>query len=285
MSVIYDFGANRGMNIPYYLLKAETVVAVEANASLAEGLRKRFAREVASRRLRVVDCAVTTAARASTGRAPFFAYNGEHENGHQWSSLVPPEVGREDYVETDVPLTHPATLFETYGWPSYVKIDVEHHDFLVLQDILAMERSLPYLSVEAHDPRVLGLLLLEERFTGFKLFLGQQAKNALSDVRISTVEGPRRWSFPPHSAGPFGEDMPGPWLDRSALVQHYGNFGPGWIDIHATTRHGGTAVPLPTESLSTGVRGLTSLAARAASRALWSGATSVVRHPGSGHRP
>jgi hypothetical protein len=31
MKIIYDLGANNGDDIPYYLLKADTVVAVEAN--------------------------------------------------------------------------------------------------------------------------------------------------------------------------------------------------------------------------------------------------------------
>jgi hypothetical protein len=40
-TVIYDFGANNGDDIPYYLKKAELVVAVEANPSLCQKIEER----------------------------------------------------------------------------------------------------------------------------------------------------------------------------------------------------------------------------------------------------
>ena len=40
--VIYDFGANNGVDIPYYLLKADLVIAVEANPKLCAQIQDRF---------------------------------------------------------------------------------------------------------------------------------------------------------------------------------------------------------------------------------------------------
>lgn len=274
MTTIYDFGANVGSNIKYYLLKADTVVAVEANARLAKEVEFLHARDVEMGRLVVVNRAVTTATEATKGFATFHQYRGEKEMGHVWSSLVRPAQRPEDYVEVRTPLTCAAELFATYGPPHFVKIDLEHHDFAVLQDIVAGGVLPPYLSVEAHDPRVLGLLLLEGQFCGFKLVRGKNVHRDFADVQISTPQGPQRHSFPQHSAGPFGDDIPGEWLDRSSLVQHYGHFGPGWIDIHATTTQVGRPVARSRDSMSNrvreegGARELAALSVRAAARAV-----------------
>jgi len=46
LKVIYDFGANRGDNIPYYLMKSDRVVAIEANPVLCNIIRERFSDEI-----------------------------------------------------------------------------------------------------------------------------------------------------------------------------------------------------------------------------------------------
>lgn len=277
MTIIYDFGANIGSNIPYYLLKAETVVAVEANAVLVKEIEKQFATEIAVGRVIVVNRALTTAEGAAKGFATFFTYRGKKKTGHVWSSLVRPPKRTDEFVEVDVELTHPDELFASFGAPHFVKIDLEHHDFAVLQDIIAKGVLPPYLSVEAHDPRVLGLLLLEEQFQGFKMVLGSKVQKDFADLPITTDHGARRCSFPHHSAGPFGEDIPGDWLSRSSLVQQYGHHGPGWIDIHATTRQVGHDVSRPSQSLPTGARELASLSISAASRAIAAAFPAVLR--------
>jgi hypothetical protein len=45
-NIIYDVGSNNGDDIPYYMMKAEVVVAIEANPVLCEGMRQRFAAEI-----------------------------------------------------------------------------------------------------------------------------------------------------------------------------------------------------------------------------------------------
>jgi hypothetical protein len=54
MKVIYDVGANNGDDIQYYLLKADLVVAIEANPTMTEIIKHRFQAEIASDRLRIV---------------------------------------------------------------------------------------------------------------------------------------------------------------------------------------------------------------------------------------
>ena len=45
MKIIYDFGACVGDNIPYYLLKSDLVIAIEANPSLVERIKQKFEKE------------------------------------------------------------------------------------------------------------------------------------------------------------------------------------------------------------------------------------------------
>ena len=57
--VIYDFGANNGDDIAYYLRKPCRVVAVEANPALCRQIEERFAEAIASGRLVVLCCVIT----------------------------------------------------------------------------------------------------------------------------------------------------------------------------------------------------------------------------------
>ncbi len=255
MRVIYDLGANVGSNIPYYLMKCDVVVAVEANADLVKRLENDYSAEIAGGRVHVVHRAVTTqTAAAAAHQARFFVYSGEKPMGHVQSSLVPPEWGGEHFTETTVRLTHVAELFAQYGEPHLVKIDLEHHDLHVVQDLLRRETRPPYLSVEAHDPRILAALLLEEAYVGFKIVRGSTIAIDFADTTIATDAGPVQHAFSKHSAGPFGDDIPGEWLDRPSLVRHFRRFGPGWIDIHAATERPGQHVPLPPEPPPNGLR-------------------------------
>jgi len=56
VKIIYDVGSNNGSDIPYYLHKADLVVAIEANPVLTYGIKTRFQAEIASGRLVVEGC-------------------------------------------------------------------------------------------------------------------------------------------------------------------------------------------------------------------------------------
>ena len=243
--VIFDLGANVGLNLPYYLSKAERVVAVEPSPTLARRLKEAFADPIASGHLEVVERAVTSADRAGA-TVEFFVYEGPLPNGHVASSLHPPERARtDDFRRIEVSTTDIATLVSEYGEPWFVKIDLEHHDAIVLEDLLASGLRPPLLSVEAHDPSVVALLLLAEEYRGFKLVRGRTVHSDFVDHPVQTREGTELTSFPKHSAGPFGEDLPGPWMDRASLLEAIGRTGLGWVDVHASTLDVGEACDAP----------------------------------------
>lgn len=243
--VIFDLGANVGLNLPYYLSKAERVVAVEPNPTLARRLKHSFAGPIATGHLAVVECAVTSADRAGT-TVEFFVYEGPLPNGHVASSLHPPEQARtDDFRRIEASTIDIATLVSDHGEPWFVKIDLEHHDSIVLEDLLASGLRPPLLSVEAHDPSVVALLLLADEYRGFKLVRGRTVHNDFIEHPVRTLGGIERLSFPKHSAGPFGEDLPGPWMDRASLLEAIGRTGLGWVDVHGSTLDAGEAYNAP----------------------------------------
>ena len=54
--IIYDFGASRGENIPYYLLKSDLVVAVEADPDNYNFIKKEFQKEIEDKKLLIENC-------------------------------------------------------------------------------------------------------------------------------------------------------------------------------------------------------------------------------------
>ena len=56
--IIYDLGAARGENLPYYLIKSELVIAVEANKENCNFIKKKFQTEITEKKLIVENCII-----------------------------------------------------------------------------------------------------------------------------------------------------------------------------------------------------------------------------------
>jgi hypothetical protein len=83
-SVIYDFGMNNGDDVEYYLLKAQRVVAVEANSALCEEATRRFSSAIADGRLTILNVALSD---QETGEPVTFYLHRQH---HVLSQLPRP---------------------------------------------------------------------------------------------------------------------------------------------------------------------------------------------------
>lgn len=229
--LIIDLGMNNGDDTSYYLAKGYDVVAVEANPRLGEAARARFAEEIASDRL----CLVESAIWRESGRVKFFIND---DNDH-WSSLDIGWAGRDQSAcrEVDVESITLHQLFERVGVPFYLKIDVEGVDHIVLEQLASEPVKPAYVSVE--DCRF-GFDYIETLagagYDGFKL-LDQSTVPALRDDALG-------YTFPAGASGPFGDDVPGLWLSKDEMITAYsttvrdrvGNrLAPRshWWDIHA----------------------------------------------------
>lgn len=227
--IIYDFGANNGDDVAYYLMKADLVVAVEANPVLADQIRARFAEPLANGRLAVENCVLTVD--ASAPGAPFYV----HKHNHVLSQFPPPpehELPRFDKIT--VRAENVIDLMERYGEPFYVKLDIEHYDHIILDDLLSRGVIPPYISAESHSIEVFATLIAKGGYQAFKLVDGRSVPTRYREWTIQTDAGPRTHSFPEHSAGPFGGDISGPWMTRNNFFRVLSYAGLGWKDIHAS---------------------------------------------------
>ena len=228
--IIYDLGANNGDDIPYYLLKADKVVAVEANPALAAGIRERFAAELASGRLAVENCVLVERGRGTS--VPFHL----HRRRHILSRFAPPAPQeRDDFETVELPALDTSTLLARHGAPWYVKIDVEGYDQVILRELFECGVRPPFVSAESHDIEVFALLVAMGQYRAFNLVDGETVPTRYRNHPIAPRTGSVDYSFPPHSAGPFGIDIDRPWLAPAEFATLLALVGMGWKDIHATS--------------------------------------------------
>lgn len=212
-TVIYDFGANNGDDIPYYLSRAAKVVAVEANTSLCREIEDRFPAEIRSGRLFIENCVLAS---DNKGDVSFYI----HKDNHVLSQFPEPE-DKSGFTEIRLRSRTPSEIVEQYGPPLYVKIDVEHYDQVILKSLFDAGIRPPFISAESHSIEIFALLVAAGRYNSFKLIDGQT---------VST----KYKNHPHHSAGPFGNDVNGEWMTAENFFQYLAHEGLGWKDIHAT---------------------------------------------------
>ena len=232
--IIYDLGANNGDDVPYYLMKADLVVAVEANPVLAETIRSRFKDSIRTGRLVVENCVVT--ADGAAGSVDFFIHKTEHVLS-QMEEPAANEAG--NFRRERLPSRSVEEIVSRHGEPHYVKVDIESCDALILRALFKHGCFPPYISAEAHSIEVFSLLHAVGNYNAFKLVDGHTVSGRYRDRSIvDHASGtPVRYSFPHNSAGPFGEDVDGPWWRADDFSRILAFEILGWKDIHASNVH------------------------------------------------
>ena len=225
---IYDLGANNGDDIEYYLKKGDKVVAVEANPSLCKIISKKFVNELNLGKLVIENCAVTTDRTASD--VDFYLSKNSNLN----SQLHIPDRA-DQFEKIRVPSKSIIDLIENHGIPHYIKIDIEGSDKFVLRQLFEHEFKPPFISVEAHTAEIFAILLALGEYRSFQLVEGSTVSKKYKNHKIRTNGGIEMYSFPSHSAGPFGQDIDGNWMNPEDFCRFLGLSNFGWKDIHATT--------------------------------------------------
>ena len=236
MQLIYDVGLHQGEDTEFYLKKGYRVIAFEANPSLVEFCRDRFAQEIHARQLHIVEGAI--APPAGTGRVKFYL----NRQTSVWGTIDTAWAARNaargaDSTEIEVDRINMTRIFEKFGMPFYLKIDIEGADGLVLDALRDFEDRPQFVSLEANTVDIGALAhdletLIELGYKQFQLVPQQ----GIQDTRVdtATLEGKRIQHVFRHGAsGVFGEELTGVWIDRDAVI---GSFAPPfneWQDIHA----------------------------------------------------
>lgn len=129
---IYDLGANNGDDIPYYLLRSDKVVVVEANPTLCDRIRTRFSSEIADGHLVVENLVVTDKDDLET--VSFWIHEGDDALSRSPTPKVP-----KNFCELQLPSRSIVDLIRQHREPFYVKIDLEHFDNLLLPALFREE--------------------------------------------------------------------------------------------------------------------------------------------------
>ena len=225
--LIYDVGMHNGDDTHYYLTKGATVVGIEANPVAVDRLRERFAAEIKRGQLHLIGQGVGY----SEGTLPFYIAPGDAPG----SSFV----HRSGYREVEVPVVKLSSIIREFGKPHFIKIDVEHVDLDVLRDLLNEGIVPHHLSVEIHKFEIL-LFLYKMQYARFRLVNCRFVSSTYKNHPISTPNGQHTYEFQHHSSGPFGQDLPMPWLKIEQVAAQWfvreALFGAGWFDVHAAMR-------------------------------------------------
>ena len=250
--LIFDVGFHKGEDTVYYLKQGYNVVGIEANPILVDSANKKFSKELASKQLQLLNIGMAK----EEGKLPF--YINQHLS--EWSSFEKALGCRMNtpFKQVEVACKKLSTLFDEFGVPHYLKIDIEGYDSICLETIVGYNHYPRYISCEASSPDCFDLLIqmgytqfkLINQFRDFKALNISIEKNHLLTYlqnkknRIKL----RLQNFLPFkhifgSSGPFGEDTDGYWYSADEIKEKYYQFfdkvsgkalnGFSWFDIHA----------------------------------------------------
>ena len=223
--IIYDLGSNNGDNIPYYLLKSDLVIAVEANPKLCEIIKKNFKKDIDNGKLVVENCIVTV---LPDNEDRDFYLHRHHNVLSQF--LAPNKSILDQYLQVKLRSRNIISIIKDYGEPYYIKIDLEHYDSYILKELLLRNIYPKYLSIESHSGEIIDIIIQNGKYKSFKLVDGSQVPKRYKNRIINNIN----YSFPIHSAGPFGNDIDGQWMEEKNFLFLLSVVGFGWKDSHCS---------------------------------------------------
>ena len=228
--IIYDFGANNGDNIPYYLSKSDLVIAVEANPELCNLIKNRFNKEIEDKKLIVENCILISKISSPTNK--FYL----HKERHLLSQFPKPEPDLlNKFNEVTIISKNVIEIIKKYGEPYYIKIDLENYDHIILKEIFINNIKPKYISAESTFIDIYCLMMILGEYKSFKLVNGDNVQFVYEKKKIETLNGKEEYSFPANSAGPFGNDIIGPWISPENFFHLLAHKGLGWKDIHCSS--------------------------------------------------
>ena len=231
--IIYDVGANNGDDIPYYLMKCDKVVAVEANPEQCEQINQRFSQEIKDGRVFVENYVITD--RENMGEVDYYKHVQPHLHICNQFPTPSPDI-MDHFIKVRLQSESITNIINKHGHPYYIKLDVnENYETTLLKKLFSVGIRPQYVSAESHNIDVFYTLVKDGRYDLFKLVDGPTISELYKDHSVSTCKNTiEKYSFPHHSAGPFGNDINGDWINMHDFFDILIEVGMGWKDIHAT---------------------------------------------------
>ena len=159
VETIFDIGMYDGADTEYYISLGFKVVAVEANPDLAARIRRKLSAQLATGQLECVNAAITP-----DGKPVQLALSAALGSSSIFSDRI---VHKSPQGKVTVPGVTLNQLFERYGVPKFLKVDIEGADrFCVLS--LQPDTMPAYLSFEIGNDII--ELLHHTRAIGYKKY-------------------------------------------------------------------------------------------------------------------
>jgi FkbM family methyltransferase len=249
--LVYDIGMHIGQDTEYYLKLGYKVLAVEANPCLVEIAKNKFKKHIDLGNLIILNVGINT----TEEKLPFYV----NKRLSEWSSFdkaLGTRGGNYEIVEVQCYST--GKLFEEYGVPYYMKVDIEGYDHLCILGINENGQKPQFVSCEATSLDWLALLQAKG-YNKFKV-ISQTAnfdtvnlqkektfyylyylivKNAVKRRLQNFVSVNYKYG----SSGPFGEASKGSWMTYEEAKELYTGFFDEsgaplnkitWFDFHAS---------------------------------------------------
>ena len=192
------------------------MIAVEANPENYKYIYDKFLNEIKNQKLILLNCIVGID--PNINNASFYV----HKKNYLLGQFPEPKI-IDDFKKIEVSHIDILELIKKYGTAHYIKIDLEEYDHIVLNRILHNNIKFNYISAEIKKINDFYLFSKFKEDCSFKLVNGHNVHIVYEN-------------FIENSAGPFGNDIKGPWIS-------YKNFSKflefklkqnGWLDVHCS---------------------------------------------------
>jgi len=235
--LIFDIGMNNGNDTDFYLAKGFDVVAVEANPALFKAAKRKFSNALANGQLAILNEGIWN----TDGELPFY----ENLDNDHWSSFDRDYGTRQGsrYRVHNIACHRIESLFDRFGTPHAMKIDVEGADKHTLAEMKHLNNRPDYISVEEYGIQTLSAV----RELGYDRFAvaPQNDKSWCVPPKPPKEGRYAKRRFNGEDSGLFGRELPFEWLPYDSAYQQYcatvrnevGNYigrQNEWYDVHAT---------------------------------------------------
>lgn len=227
--LIYDLGLHKGEDTAFYLAKGFRVIAFEADPDLANLCREKFADELASGQLIIVEGAIVDQPDSDT--ITFY----KNPNVTVWGTIDPNWKERNERMgweseEITVPVVDFSACLEKYGIPYYIKIDIEGADRFSLQKLGEFELRPDYVSIESSKTSLAEIDAELDILEG----LGYNRFKAAQQAIVTRIYAPRparegkdiAFQMAHDSSGLFGRELSRRWRSRAQIRRTY-----NWIFV------------------------------------------------------
>ena len=239
--LFFDFGANKGQNIAYFLKRSDLVIAVEPVPEFCEVIEKKFSKHL-GKKLLVVQAFVTDDENSSK-EIPFFV-----NEKHPGVSTFLDREGSDGFSKITVNTVSAASLINSIIQPDdiieYIKIDCEGADDLILDSPLSNNLLPNYFSIELHAEKSFYKVTNIDQYINFRIEDAGKINSQFMGISLSRIFGfltskgvareEQTVRFSPISSGPFGRDLKGRWFDKRSVTEYFLFVGIGPKDLHAS---------------------------------------------------